>query len=169
MDHANIPVSGGRYMCKVDIADFETLNQVKWTGIQMTKGRVYAGRRRRGSKQILMHRHIMGVTEQSKCVDHINGDSLDNRRCNLRVCTQGENMRNYRHAWGKEGIRGVMKTKTGKYRSRIRHLGKLYHIGIFDTQQDASVAYAFASSLLHGEFGSLPGHEKFIANPVDDE
>lgn len=162
MQYAEFPISNGRFVCKVDIEDVDSLSQKKWFGVLAYKEKRYAARRDANDRQIFMHRQIMGVYDKSKCVDHINGDPLDNRKENLRICTQGENMRNYRNAWGKEGVRGVMKTRTGKFRARIRYQYKLYDIGTFDTMHDASVAYAFASSLFHGEFGSLPGHEAFL-------
>lgn len=162
MEYVEFPVSNGKFMCKIDATDAEIVFKNKWCCSNVTNGKKYVHRRHNG-KIIKLHRMLMGVVDdRSVCVDHVNGDPLDNCRSNLRVCKQGENMRNYRHAWGKEGIRGVMQTKTGKYRARIRYMNKLYHIGTFDTQYDASIAYAFASSLLHGEFGSLPGHEKFL-------
>lgn len=162
MEYVEFPVSCGKFICKIDAADAAVVLQSKWCCNNVTNGKKYVHRRKDG-KIIKLHRMLMGVVDdRSVCVDHINGDPLDNRRSNLRVCKQGENMRNYRYAWGKEGIRGVMQTPAGKYRARIRYQKKLYHIGTFDTQHDASIAYAFASSLLHGEFGSLPGHEKFI-------
>jgi hypothetical protein len=168
MEYVEFPVSGGKFVCKIDADDASRVIQHRWCCNNVTNGKPYVHRRVQG-KIIKLHRFLMGVVnDKSLCVDHINGDSLDNRKENLRVCKQGENMRNYRHAWGKEGIRGVMKTKTGKYRARIRYNSKLYCIGTFDTQRDASVAYAFASSLMHGEFGSLPGHEKFIKSEEED-
>jgi hypothetical protein len=169
MGYVEFPISNGRFFCKVDEKDVAILSQHKWFSQKMAGGRCYAARRNADRKQLLMHRQIMGVTDKGLCVDHINGDSLDNRRENLRVCTQGENMRNYRHAWGKEGIRGIRKTPSGKFRARIRYQRKLYEIGTFDTMHDASIAYAFASSLLHGEFGSLPGHEAFVASQIKED
>jgi len=167
-----VPVSGGKAFAIIDADDAERVLAIKWCFNRVMNGKQYVHYRTKksdGNKMLKLHRFIMDVSDRSMCVDHINGDPLDNRKCNLRVCKQGENMRNYRNAWGKEGVRGVMETKTGKYRSRIRYNNKLYHIGIFDTQHDASVAYAFASSLLHGEFGSLPGHESFIAQNAVNE
>lgn len=89
-------------------------------------------------------------------------------RQNLRLCKQGENSRNLHRAWGRYGVRGVSKDGN-KFRARIRHNYKLIPIGHFDTERDAAIAYAFASRLLHGEFGSLPGHAKHIhvAAPVE--
>jgi hypothetical protein len=167
----HVSLSSGKAVAIIDADDAERVLAYKWSLSVCNSGLQYAQHREpksKGAKLTKLHRFIMGVTDSSKCVDHINGNTLDNRKCNLRVCNQGENMRNYRRAWGKEGIRGVMKTRTGKYRARIRYQNKLHHIGTFDTQRDASVAYAFASSLLHGDFGSLPGHEKFLASAEDE-
>ena len=77
-----------------------------------------------------------------------------------RICTMGENSRNLHHAWGKYGLRGVNKELNGKWRARIRVNYKAIAIGTFDTERDAAIAYAFASKMFHGEFGSLPGHKK---------
>lgn len=165
-------VSGGKSVAIVDDADFDLVSQFNWsltTGGSGNK-KQYAHRRNRTSGGlVLMHRFILDMPKRNGLVvDHINGDSLDNRRSNLRICKHGENMRNYRNAWGKEGIRGVRTTPGGKYMARIRYQNKLYNIGTFDTQKDACIAYAFASSLLHGEFGSLPGHDAFLANNETD-
>lgn len=169
MNTISVPVSGGKAFAIIDADDADRVLSHKWCFNKIVAGKYYVHRRlpkADGGKLIKLHRLIMCVSDRKICVDHINGDTLDNRKENLRLCSQGENMRNYRNAWGKEGIRGIQKTRTGKYRARIRFLGKFYNIGTFETQYDASVAYSFASSVMHGEFGSLPGHEKFIQNPI---
>lgn len=58
-----------------------------------------------------MHRLIMGFPVNME-VDHINGDTLDNRRCNLRICTHAENMANRKiHRDNTSGYRGVYWSK----------------------------------------------------------
>lgn len=167
---ARIPVSGGKAFAIVDDDDLERLSAWKWSltcrsyGRTKTTTRRYANRRNKQDGFVLMHRFIMGVTSKSLSVDHINGDPLDNRKENLRVCKQGENCRNHRRSSGQIGVRGISKTRAGKFRARIRLNNIGYHIGQFDTLHDASIAYAFASQVFHGEFGSLPGHEAFIAD-----
>ena len=157
----------------VDDMDFESLNAFKWSLTVGKTGKMYAHRRAGKPKKrlISMHRVIMGIDDKpgTVTVDHLNGDGLDNRRENLRVCTLGENSRNLHRAWGKYGLRGVRQELNGKWRARIRHNYKLFDVGTFDTERDAAVAYAFASKLFHGEFGSLPGHEKYnhVAAPVE--
>lgn len=73
-------------------SDFEWFNQWKWTA--MKRGNTwYAVRGGFLGPKILMHREIMNAPKDMQ-VDHINGDGLDNRRENLRVCTNAENGRN---------------------------------------------------------------------------
>src|ERR1051325_3459488 len=158
-----IPLTKGRTTI-VDDEDYETLKARKWSLTTGKTGKMYAHRREgKNQRLVSMHRVIMGLDSQPRTItiDHINGNGLDNRRANLRICKLGENSRNLHRAWGKYGIRGVRKDKGGKWRARIRLNYKLFNIGSFDTERDAAIAYAFASKALHGEFGSLPGHEKF--------
>jgi len=153
----------------VNDADYPSLSIHKWSLTVGPTGKKYAHRRRKksdgpGSKSLIsMHRVIMGVQNQSTniVVDHMNGDGLDNRRENMRLCKPGENSKNIQSVWGKSGVRGISQTKSGKWRARIRCDLKLIEVGTFDTERDASIAYGFASRVFHGEFGSTPGHEKF--------
>lgn len=87
-----------------------------------------------------------------KVVDHINGNKLDNRRENLRACTNTENLRNRAmHKNNKAGVKGVF-ARGSKFRAQIRSDGKRYHLGTFDTPEAAGAAYAAAATRLHGEF-----------------
>jgi len=83
-----------------------------------------------------VHKYIIGAT-QGQTVDHINGDRLDNRRCNLRVCTVKENTRN-RLVYGYHLIK-----KNGKvrYRARVTVDGKRIHLGNYSTPEQAVKAY----------------------------
>ena len=60
-------------------------------------------------KQRKVHRIVMGVVDNISIeVDHINGDSLDNRKCNLRVCTHDKNLKNQKlHSNNTSGYSGV--------------------------------------------------------------
>ena len=157
-----IPLSRGLFAV-VDAHDFKAISGFKWCAT-VSGGKTYAHRRAKtidGRRSLVsMHRVIMGVQDgpSSVHVDHINGDTLDNRRCNLRLCKPGENSRNLKAARAATGLRGVSKTRGGKWRVRIRLDHELIEVGTFDTERDASVAYCFASKCLHGEFGSTPGH-----------
>ena len=83
----------------IDDEDFERVSRYKWVSLK-NKRTVYASRSsdlKGGKKTMYMHRFIMNPPSDMQ-VDHINGDGLDNRRVNLRVCTQSQNLKNsWRH------------------------------------------------------------------------
>lgn len=87
-------------------------------------------------------------------IDHINGDTSDNRRVNLRLCNSSENKFNTRKPnTNRTGIKNVHYDKgTGKYRVRIRREGVYKHIGLFSSLEEASNAAEKARKELHGEF-----------------
>lgn len=104
-------------------------------------------------KTVFLHRLIMNPPK-GMVVDHINGDTLDNRRVNLRVCTQFENMRNRKTNYNnKFGYKGVCKHKqSGKYRSRISVDGVRLSLGLFYTPEEAYDEYKKASKIYHKKF-----------------
>ncbi len=168
-----IPLSRGMFSI-VDADDYEKLVQYRWSTTS-SNGKYYAHSRIKRSEQcssrklVVMHRIIMGVDVGSSkvYVDHINGDTLDNRKANLRLCRPGENSKNLSKTWSKTGMRGVTKTPSGKWRVRIRNNYELIEVGSFDTERDASIAYCFASRMLHGKYGSTPGHDLDELGPLD--
>lgn len=85
-------------------------------------------------------------------IDHINGNGLDNRRCNLRVCTQAENMRN-RRPYGKSQYLGVALDQTKRRPWRVT-CGKR-HIGGFETEVEAALAYDAVARVAYGSFARL--------------
>lgn len=134
----------------VDECDYQRLNAYRWWSVDMG-GYVYAFTKIDG-KRVGMHRLIVRAPE-GKVVDHINGDTLDNQRSNLRVCLQSENMRNRKQSsHSSQPYKGVEACK-GRWRARITVDGKRRHLGLFDLPEDAHKAYAAASKALHGEFG----------------
>lgn len=108
-------------------------------------------------RTVFMHRRIMSAA-RGQVVDHANGDGLDNRRANLRLCTVSQNGAN-RHAVpiGEAGFRGVHRSsKPGRpYRVRIIANRIRYYGGYFDCAIEAA-KMADALALKHfGEFASL--------------
>mgnify|MGYP003436841256 FL=1 len=84
-------------------------------------------------------------------LDHINGDKLDNRICNLREVTVKQNMQNLRKANrnNKLGVLGVSYDKYRKYVAAIGINGKVKVVGRFDTLEEASNAYILAKREIH--------------------
>lgn len=141
---------------KVDDADFDWLNQWKWTAIQEGK-RIYAHRYFKNDKKnyrwVRMHKMIMG-TPTGFHTDHINGDGLDNRRENLRVCTPSENYHNNFGHKDREGksIGVVYDKRHNRFYARINNKYKCIYIGCFKSEQEASDAYKAKSIELFGKF-----------------
>jgi hypothetical protein len=103
------------------------------------------------SYEIRLHR-LIACAVDGLFVDHINGNTLDNRRENLRVCTNAENTRNQsdRHR-NKTGYKGVVKVKN-KYKAKIMFEGRGIHLGYFNTPEEASLIYEKKAKELFGEF-----------------
>jgi len=141
----------------VDDADFESANKYKWGArINRETGTVYAQRQIRNglSKEtILLHRFISAAQGNFE-VDHKNGNGLDNRRENLRVCTKVNNIRNQRKQKNNStGFKGVSWDKPmKKFRAQITVSYKRIHLGYFDSAEDASRAYDAAARKYFGEF-----------------
>lgn len=87
-------------------------------------------------------------------VDHINTVRHDNRLVNLRVVTKQENNRNVkRKSHNSTGYKGVCFYKENRFIAYITVNYKTKYLGVFDTAEEASAAYAAASQLYHGDYG----------------
>jgi len=149
----------GGYDVLIDDEDYEKINTHSWCIFHSRSERPYVVRYINNSgKQIRiwLHRIIINPPD-GKVVDHINNNTLDNRKCNLRICTHKENIRNQKkrknNASGFKGVYFVEKNK--KYRATIRVNGKGIHLGLFGTPEEAHKAYCEASKKYHGEFGRV--------------
>jgi len=140
----------------VDDEDFDKLNKSKWSINR--HGKNYY--RPKNSRNMLMSRIIMNPPK-GMVVDHINHDTLDNRKCNLRICSQTENMMNKKLYKNNEiGFKGVSKT-ISKYKGkeRISYVAQLKsdndkrYLGIFKNPIDAAKKYDEAVIKHFGEFG----------------
>jgi hypothetical protein len=148
----------------VDADDFASLNRWKWFAHWCPGTRSYYARRSVKTSDtilaILMAREIMGLNLGDKRqVDHINHDTLDNRRSNLRIVSAAENSINRRmRSDNKSGHKGVTWEKERcKWRVRIKRNERNINLGRFIDLNDAVKAYENAARELHGEFLCLNG------------
>jgi hypothetical protein len=142
----------------VDDEDFEWLNQWKWCA-HFEKTHWYAIRsiRPKNSKpeQVRMHRIIIN-TPKDLLVDHINHNSLDNRKENLRVCTIAQNQYNQTARLASSKYKGVSWQKVArKWKVEIIKNRKCFHVGLFENEIDAAKAYNVKAKELFGEFAGL--------------
>jgi len=143
----------------VDDDDFEWLNQWKWYA--MWNGRHWYAVRGAYSVDgkyhtILMHRVITDA-QPSQQVDHKDTNSLNNRRANLRLCTQSQNSANAKKRAGcSSQYKGVHWNKQhSKWQVYVKAHGKQIHLGLFDDEVEAGLAYNDAATEHFGEFARL--------------
>ena len=160
-----ILLSQGKF-AMVDHEDYEWLSKWKWTYKYvktLSNGEEYGiavrGKydpKRQQNKIIRMHRKIMKLTSSnSKTVDHINGNRLDNRRQNLRIASLLQNNKNKRSI-AKSGYKNVYPVPHGKrWYAKIMVDRNRIHLGTFATKIEAARAYNEAAQKYHGEFACL--------------
>ena len=147
----------------VDDDDFDSLTEFRWCArLCQSTGSFYAIRKTRVDNQRvsrLMHRDILGLTNPRVVVDHINHDTLDNRRQNLRACSVSENAMNQRkHRCPTTSMyKGVSWHKdTGRWQAQIQLPGRRrIYLGVYSTELEAAIAYDKAARRFFGDKACL--------------
>lgn len=153
-----VPLSRGQFAI-IDSGDADRVLAHRWCAMRAKNRRWYALRHSQSggkTQTILLHRFIMNAAPGLQ-VDHVNLDALDNRRCNLRMATQSQNLCNrQRTRVNKSGFKGVIWDRwESKFRARISYNKVTYSLGAFATAEEAARAYDAAAKKLHGEFARL--------------
>ena len=124
----------------------------KWYAHETSNGYCYAVN---GNRRNSVHRVVMNAPPDMD-VDHINGDRLDNRKQNLRVCTRAQNSSNKKlRRDSQSGFKGVYQRKSGRYQAYIGipgTAGKHETLGIYDTAEEAARVRDRRAIELQGEF-----------------
>jgi hypothetical protein len=148
---AEVPLTKGQ-VALVSLDDLEEINQHKWSFLD--GGYAVRNQREDGkSKMIYMHRQLLDAPDDWD-VDHKNGDKLDNRRSNLRLCSPSQNAGNQKkRASNTSGFKGVYYFKRdGTWQAQITVGGEKIHIGYFSTPEEAAAAYDAEAVKRFGEF-----------------
>lgn len=139
--------------CLVDDDLFDYLSKYKWHASGKI-GKFYASSRIDG-KIRTMHRLIMDAPDNLQ-VDHINGNRLDNRKVNLRLCSNSFNLGNRgANKNNTSGFKGVGASKHGRFVAKIQVNRKYIHLGYFDTPIEAAHAYNQGAEKYFGEFAKV--------------
>jgi HNH endonuclease len=126
----------------------------KYASVRLTKdNRQYAQVKAKGKLDVL-HRIVMKAPK-GMVVDHIDGDGLNNRKSNLRICLNKNNVKNSCSRKGVSSFKGVCKTVSGKWRSYIAPDRKQIHLGIYTDEIEAAKAYNKAALKYFGKYALL--------------
>ena len=142
---------------QVAILDDEDYEKIKKWNLHAYKNKsgVWYIRRTLNSKQIPLARILLSATK-GVFADHINGDGLDNRRCNLRLTTASQNGINRRKVNGSSQYKGVSWNKPlNKWIVHIKKDGKILHLGCFLSEGEAAKTYNKKAIELFGEYARL--------------
>lgn len=133
----------------ISLADVDRIKKYKWSYNSVTgmvtacQGRVY------------LSRYIMDCPAEMQ-VDHVNGNRLDNRRQNLRICTATQNaMNRLERVDNTSGFRGVSQRKDGRYEAYIHVNGRKIHLGLFKKLTDAINTRLKAEIKYYREFSPI--------------
>ena len=148
------------------LLDMEDREAIKDTNITIAKtskhSTTHYARIQIDGKSVYVHRFVLSrmlgreLTSKDR-VDHANGNGLDNRRCNIRLCEHRQNM------WNQGGrkntsskYKGVTYFKRdGNWQAKIAPNGKTVHLGYFKTEEEAAKAYNDKAVELFSEFAKL--------------
>ena len=137
-----ITLSQGKFAI-VDNADYHLVSKHKWYARKIGKS-FYAGRTsyKRGKKtNVHIHRVIM-KTPIGFDTDHLNGNGLDNRRKNLRICSHAKNMSNRpkKNKNNTSGSSGVYWNKSAKkWQAQVSRKGRFFYLGVFSSKRKATI------------------------------
>lgn len=152
-----IPLTRG-LVTIVNASDYDWLMQWKWHASSknyVTRAEYFYINNEKKQKRIWMHRFIIDAPSEM-FTDHINGNKLDNRRENLRLCTKAENSRNVESIRGNSKYKGVCQhRRTKRWEAHIGFEYKSIYIGSYGTQEEAALAYNGAALKYFGEFARL--------------
>ena len=137
----------------IDLDDIELVKDYGWflnqyNYVVATKGT--------NCEHIYLHRLVSKATKDVECVDHINRNTLDNRKANLRHCTSSENKRNNsrktKETASKTGYKNIEKVYGNKYRASVSFDGKRYKSKTYNTIEEAIQWRNTKMNELHKEF-----------------
>lgn len=137
-----------------DLEDYDKIKDYCW---HIVKGYLIANI---NGHTVSMHRMILNAPNEC-IVDHANHNTSDNRKANLRICTNAENNANTKlSVKNTSGAKGVYLRKNGKYTAYINKDNKRYWLGTYETIKEASDVYDHKALEFFGEFACLNNYKE---------
>lgn len=159
-------LNGTQHTVIVDADRYDEVTQYNWC-VRATNGKIYVRRTLfNGGNQTTqyLHHFIAGNRPAGMVIDHASSNTLDNRRCNLRICTLQENLFNRGERSGKpSGLKGVkfdLKSIDRPWIAETTLNKKSINLGSYKTSREAFAAYCAFARQHHGEFFN-PGTPDF--------
>lgn len=147
-----IPLTQGRQAI-VDDEDYEVVRKYKWSLKTSSDKKRHYVTTRINNKTAYLHRLIMNPPKHLE-IDHRNHNCLDNRKCNLRICTHSQNMQNSMKKTNcKSKYKGIYwEKKKSKWRPTINDGNHNIYLGYYESEIEAAKAYDKKAIELFGEF-----------------
>jgi hypothetical protein len=144
----------GNFKVIIDVEDWDKIKEYKWyVNYNPYTKSFYAITTNK--QQIKLHRFIMDVSNPKIKVDHKDHNTLDNRKYNLRICDQSENLRNCRISKrNTSGYKGVSKTGD-KWKAQININNKRTYLGLYKDKKEAARIYNENAIKYYKEFAYL--------------
>jgi len=143
----------------IDDEDYKLISDYKWCVSKKRNNTFYAVTNTKERKRLYLHRLIMEANKGDE-IDHVNHDTLDNRKTNLRFVNPSQQQWNRSKRRNKvtSKYKGVSWYKRyNKWHSKIMFHGKTIHLGYFLSEIDATRAYDKAASKYFGEYAYING------------
>lgn len=139
---------------EIDEEDFDKIKKYRW---RLLSNNCISAWNENFTKEFLVHRLIMNVSDGKIKIDHIDGNRYNNKKSNLRLCSNAENNRNTsKRITNKSGYKGVSWEKRfSRWRATITFEGKQIHLGTYKDITEAAIAYDKKAKELFGEFAWL--------------
>jgi len=142
----------------IDSEDWNKINYFKWhVNYSPHIKNFYCITNKKDKKHLKLHRLILDIVDSKIIIDHINHNTLDNQKKNLRICTPAENSKNMKMPKNNiSGYKGVSWHKaSNKWQSHIRINNIEIYLGLYNNKLQAAKAYNKAAIKYSGEFACL--------------
>jgi len=151
-----VRANGDKFEALLDEADYHFASPFRWSVLRGGASDLWYAWTGIGRSHLKMHVLVMGQVQPLHLVDHVNGNGLDNRRCNLRIIHRALNTANMRGKGGEFApLKGVSRNSNSGFQAEIRIFKKRRYLGTYATPEEAARAYDRAAYSAFGDCARL--------------